>query len=141
MTPAEDRFHTGDEPPPPSNRKFGLLFTAVLLLLGAVPWAYAGHFTAWPWIASGAFLALTLAAPGALGPLNRLWMRFGMLLHHIISPLVLGIMFYAMIVPIGLVMRLLGKRPIPVAFEPERESYWVERTPPGPEPESLRNQF
>ena len=141
MTPTPESFHIENAAPLPSNRKFGLLFTSVFFLLGAVPWLFFSHYTVWPWIASGGFLLATLAAPGLLTPLNRLWMKFGLLLHHIISPLVLGIMFFALIVPIGLMMRLLGKRPIPVEFEPERDSYWIDRNPPGPEPESLRNQF
>jgi predicted membrane metal-binding protein len=133
--------HTDDAVPPPSNRKFGLLFAAVFLLIGLVPWMISGRLTAWPWIASGVFLLAALAAPKMLAPLNRLWMKFGLLLHHIVSPVVLGLMFFAMIAPMGLVMRLLGKRPIPIGFDKKLESYWIRRTPPGPEPESLRNQF
>jgi hypothetical protein len=68
-------------------------------------------------------------------------MGFGALLHAIMQPLLLGIMFFAMIFPIGLLMRIRGKRPIPVAFEPGCESYWISRDPPGPTPDSLRDQF
>jgi hypothetical protein len=141
MVVTDHHSHSEDAAPLPSNRKFGLLFAAVFLLLGLVPWLVSGRLTAWPWIASGVFLLAALAAPKVLAPLNRLWMKFGLLLHHIVSPVVLGLMFFAMIAPMGLAMRLLGKRPIPMGFDRQRDSYWIARTPPGPDPESLRNQF
>ena len=64
-----------------------------------------------------------------------------MLLHKIVNPIVLGIMFLVFITPIALVLRLLGKKLIPLTFERDKASYWIERTPPGPAPDSLRNQF
>jgi hypothetical protein len=141
MSMTDHHAHHGDATPLPSNRKFGLMFAAVFLILGLAPLLILGRFTAWPWIASGVFLLAALAAPKLLAPLNRLWMKFGLLLHHIVSPIVLALMFFGVIMPIGLLMRLLGKRPIPTGFDRQAGSYWIARTPPGPEPESLRNQF
>jgi hypothetical protein len=76
-----------------------------------------------------------------LSPLNRLWLRFGLLLHKIVSPLVLGIMFFLVITPIGLLMRAVGKDLLRLKFDKRSSSYWIERLPPGPPPESLKDQF
>jgi len=141
MTIADNQSHTEVATPLPSNRRFGLLFAAVFSGFGLARWLIGGHLDLWPWIAGIAFLTVALTAPSLLTPLNRLWMKLGLLLHHIVSPMVLAVMFFGLIAPMGLVMRILGKRPIPLEFEPGRESYWIARTPPGPEPESLRNQF
>ena len=75
-----------------------------------------------------------------LHPLNRLWMRFGLLLHKVINPIVMGLLFYGTILPTGLVMRLRGKDLLRLKREPGAESYWIARTP-GPAPETMRDQF
>ena len=87
------------------------------------------------------FVVLAYAAPRVLAPLNRLWAKFGLLLHIIISPLILGILFYACVTPIGFLMRLTGKDPMRRKFDPAVKSYWITREPPGPAPETFRNQF
>jgi hypothetical protein len=80
-------------------------------------------------------------APSVLAPLNRLWAKFGHLLHMVISPVLLGILFYLCISPIGFLMRLIGKDPMRRKFEPAAKSYWIVRAPPGPAPETFKNQF
>ena len=82
-----------------------------------------------------------MLAPKLLAPFNRLWARFGLLLHRITSPLVLGIMFFAVITPMGWIMRALGKDLLRLKIDPAATSYWIARTPPGPTPESLKDQF
>ena len=74
-------------------------------------------------------------------PFNRLWFNFGMALHNIVNPLVMGLLFYLTITPMALIMRLIGKDPLRRNFEPEAKSYWIERRPAGPAPESMRHQF
>ncbi len=71
--------------------------------------------------------------------MNRLWTRFGLLIHAIVSPVVLGLLFYGVITPTGLIMRALGKDPLGLAYEPAAESYWIKRRPPAPE--TMRDQF
>ena len=90
---------------------------------------------------SAAFLAAALVWPGVLAPLNRLWTRFGLLLHRLVSPLVLGVMFFLVITPMGLVMRALGKDPLRLQRDRAARTYWIDRQPPGPAPDSLNNQF
>jgi hypothetical protein len=123
------------------NRSFGVLFAVVFALIGLVPLMLGGVARLWAIILAGVFLLSALAFPGALAPLNRLWMQFGLLLHRIVSPVVLGIMFFGVITPIGLVMRLLGNDPLRLRLDKAAGSYWIERTPPGPAPETFKDQF
>jgi hypothetical protein len=124
-----------------SNRTLGLVFAAVFAIVGVLPLVFGGAVRLWSLAVAGVFLAIALAAPALLGPLNRLWTRFGLLLHRIVSPVVLGIMFFLVVTPIGLVMRALGKDLLRLRFDKGARSYWLDRTPPGPPPESLSDQF
>jgi len=124
-----------------SDRSFGLVFAGLFALLGTSSVYHSG--TRWYyWFPLAAlFGVLAYIAPGVLAPLNRLWAKFGHLLHMIISPVLLGILFYLCISPIGFLMRLVGKDPMRRKFEPTTKSYWIARTPPGPAPETFKNQF
>lgn len=124
-----------------SERSFGLVFAAVGAVLGGLGF-WKGWPSTWFWIAFGAvFLVVALVAPAMLRPLNRLWFRFGLLLNAIISPLVMGLLFYTTIFPLGLVMRLAGKDLLRLKRDTTAESYWIRREPPGPAPETMKNQF
>ena len=124
-----------------SDRFFGLTFFVVFLIIAL--WPLLGQKPVQP-LALGlalAFLAVSLAAPAVLAPLNRLWLKFGELLHRITSPIILGIMFFGVITPVGWLMRLAGKDLLRMKFDREAPSYWVRRDPPGPEKTSLKRQF
>jgi hypothetical protein len=88
-----------------------------------------------------AFAGAALLRPGVLAPLNRLWMRFGLLLAKVVNPLVLGLLFFVTILPIGLIMRALGKDLLRLKLDRSARSYWIAREPPGPPPPSMRNQY
>jgi Saxitoxin biosynthesis operon protein SxtJ len=124
-----------------SDRSFGLVFAAFCAIVAASS-LYTGHHR-WPWwlAAAAIFALLAYLRPDVLAPLNRLWTKLGLLLFTVISPIVLGIVFYACIAPIGWIMRLTGKDPLRLRFEPDAETYWIGRQPPGPRPETLKNQF
>jgi hypothetical protein len=124
-----------------SNRVFGFVFVAVFLVIGLLPLVSQGGIRLWSVIVAAALTLVALAVPDWLAPLNRLWMRFGMLLHRIVSPLVLGILFFGVITPMGVVMRLFGKDLLRLRAEPQAPSYWVQRTPPGPARDSFKHQF
>lgn len=124
-----------------SDRAFGLVFATVFTIIALYPLLGGGLLRVWSLIVATIFLLLALVAPSILVPANRLWMRFGGLLHYIVSPIALGIVFFAALVPTGLLMRLFGKDPLRLRFDPAAESYWIPREPPGPSPESLNNQF
>lgn len=125
----------------PSDRSFGGLFTAVFTLAGVYTlWRESNVF---PWLFGLASLtaAVTMIRPHWLAPLNRAWMKFGELLHRIVSPLVLGVIFYGVFTPVALVMRMAGRDAMKRRFEPAARTYWVERDPPGPDDDSFRDQF
>ena len=124
-----------------SNKSFGLVFASVCFVVAALIYYYQG--TRWYWwlIAGGTFGALAIAAPGVLGPLNKIWGKFGMLLHMVTSPLILAILFFVFVTPVGLLMRMTGKDPLKRRFEPRVKSYWIPREPQGPVPESFKNQY
>ncbi len=124
-----------------SDRSFGIVFAIVFAVIGLLPFAFGGGVRLWALLIGGAFLLVALALPSILAPLNRLWLRFGLLLHRIVSPIVLGIMFFVVITPMGLLMRALGKDLLRLKFDERSSSYWIARVPPGPPPESLRDQF
>jgi hypothetical protein len=126
----------------PSERSFGLTVGAVLILIGVAPVMLGRHGgIRWWAVALGAVLVVAgVVAPGALGPLNRVWFRFGLLLNRIVSPIALGVLFYAVIVPAGLVMRAFKMDPLRLRRYPGAESYWIPRVPPGPPAESMKQQ-
>ena len=124
-----------------SDRSFGMVFAAVFGVIGVLPLAFGGGVRLWSLAVAAAFLLVALAVPSILAPLNRLWLRFGLLLHRIVSPLVLGIMFFLVITPMGLVMRAFGKDLLRLRFDRAAASYWIDRSPPGPPPESMKDQF
>jgi hypothetical protein len=127
--------------PVPSDRGFGYVFASFSALVAALSFYEGG--TRWPyWLAAAVIFALVaLYRPSLLAPLNWLWTKLGLVLFAVVSPLVLGIVYYGCITPIGWLMRLSGKDPLRLRLEPERKSYWESRQPPGPRPDSLMNQF
>lgn len=137
----EDLSRSDDAAQGSSDRGFGFVFAGFFGLIGALKlWRGSGGF-GW-WLGAAAIvLAVALVAPALLGPFNRLWTRFGLLLHRVTSPLIMGLMFYVGVAPIGLLMRALGKRPLNLAFDPQADSYWIVRQPPGPAADSIRRQF
>lgn len=95
----------------------------------------------WLLAIAAVFLLLALVRPAVLRPLNQVWHRFGLLVHRIVTPLVLGLLFFVAVTPTALAMRLLGKDVLRLKFEPEAESYWIKREPPGPDPRTMTKQF
>ena len=124
-----------------SERSFGIVFAVVFAVIGLLPLLFGGQARLWSLAVGAVFLLCAFVLPRLLAPLNRLWLRFGLLLHRIVSPIVLGIMFFGVVTPTGLLMRLLGKDPLRLKFERGAASYWIDRVPPGPAPEGMKDQF
>ena len=138
---AHESFQRHDDVAGSSDRSFGLVFAVVFALIGAFPLIYGGSPRIWSLAIAGVFVVAALALPRVLAPLNRLWMKLGLLLHRVVSPVVLGFLFFVVITPMGVAMRLLGKDPLRLRPDPASPSHWIERKPPGPPPESLTDQF
>lgn len=124
-----------------SNRSFGLVFAAVFAIIALWPLLDRAAPRAWALGVSAAFVVAAWLVPGVLAWPNRQWMKLGLLLGRIVSPVALGILFYGVFAPMGLVMRLAGKDPLRTRRDGGAPSYWIERRPPGPPPDSMTNQF
>ena len=120
-----------------SNRSFGIVFFVVFLLIALYPLTYGGEIRIWSLIISIIFLILGLLNSKILSPLNKIWFKFGILLGKIISPLIMGIIFFLVVTPIGLIMRLLGKDVLNLKYN-KNKSYWIEKN--GPK-SKMKNQF
>jgi Saxitoxin biosynthesis operon protein SxtJ len=124
-----------------SDRSFGVVFAVVFFLIGAWPLIGGGSPRWWSVVIGALFLAVSFLRPGLLAGMNRWWMKLGLLLSRIVSPIALGILFYGVMMPIGALMRLSGKDPLRLKRDSDAQSYWIEREPPGPPPDSMTNQF
>jgi len=124
-----------------SDRTFGLVFTAFFLLIGLWPLRKAGDVRWWAVAIGVVFLAAALRRPTVLHPLNRAWAQLSLLLARVVNPVVMGLLFFVVITPMALALRLLGKDPLRLRYDPVASSYWLHRKPPGPAPETMSNQF
>ena len=123
----------------PSNRSFGLVFTVVFTIIALLPLWRGGAPRWWAAAVASLFGGLALVWPRALGPANRIWLRIGLLMHRIVNPIVMGAIFYLVVTPFGLAMRLLGKGPAAMRrADPNATSYWIDRSG-GSSP--MNNQF
>ena len=120
-----------------SNRSFGLVFFIVFLLIALYPLLKDNHLRIWSLVISFIFLILGLINSKILTPLNRLWFKFGLLLGKFISPLIMGIIFFIVVTPIGIIMRLLKKDLLNLKYN-KKETYWIDKS--GPK-SKMKNQF
>lgn len=136
-----ERLTRGETITPGSERAFGFVMAAVFALVSLISWWYAGYW--WPWTApiAAAFCAFALLYPRALKSLNRAWFRLGLMLHAVVNPIIMGLIFFFAVTPTALVMRLRRKDLLRLKRDPESPTYWIERRPPGPAPETLKDQF
>ena len=120
-----------------SNRSFGIVFFVVFLIIALFPLINDGNIRLWSLIVSLAFLALGLLNSKFLSPLNKIWFKFGLFLGKIISPIVMGLIFFLVVTPIGILMRILKKDLLNLKMN-NNKSYWIEKN----EPKSkMKNQF
>ena len=120
-----------------SNKSFGIVFFIVFLLIALYPMTKGNDLRLWSLIISLIFLTLGLINSIILTPLNRLWFKFGIFLGKIISPIILGIIFFLIVTPTGILLRLFGKDVINLKYNND-SSYWIKKT--GPK-NNMKNQF
>lgn len=136
-----ENYSRAETPARGGARGFGLVFAMVFAVVALWPLMDDAPARPWALAVAIAFLVAALVRPALLEPLNRIWFAFGMLLHRIVSPLFLGFVFYLSVVPVGLVLRAFGKDSLRLQRDANCASYWIERRPPGPTADSLKNQF
>ncbi len=126
---------------PRDLRKFGITMCVAIAVLGALfLWRGKGDVR-WFFGIAAAFLVLGLAVPVALRPVQKVWMAFAIALGWVMTRVILVLVFYIGITPIAFIARLVGKRFLDLGFEPDRESYWVERPEPERDKERYLSQF
>ena len=124
-----------------SERSFGVVFALVFTVVGCMPLWKGGSARLWALYAALGLALVALAVPKILMPFNRAWLFFGRVLSSITTPIILGIMYFVVVVPTGLLMRLFGRDSLQRGFDPDSDTYWVDRDPPGPEPGTMNVQF
>jgi hypothetical protein len=120
-----------------SNKSFGLVFFVVFLLIALWPLSYNSEIRIWSFLLSIIFLILGLLNSKILSPMNKIWFKFGLLLGKFVSPLVMGIIFFLVVTPIGLIMRILKKDLLSLKYN-KNSTYWIEKN--GPK-SKMKNQF
>ena len=139
-TVLEPSFDRGPAPAS-SDRNFGFVFAAVFLVIGCWP---LRHLEAPRWWALGVAVAFATAAfirPQVLHQLNRVWLAVGQLLHRIVSPIVMGLVFFLGITPTAWIMRLRGKDLLSLRRRPDLKSYWIDREPSPRDAQSMKTQY
>ena len=121
-----------------SNRSFGIVFFIVFFIIALYPLIKDGDIRYWSLIVSLIFLILGLLNSKILTPLNKLWFKFGILLGRIVSPIIMGLIFFLVVTPIALIMRIIGKDLLNLKFNKKDKSYWIEKV--GPK-SKMKNQF
>lgn len=137
-----ESFGTGHASAGGSNRQFGLVIAAIFAVAWLLPLlGDTRSVRGWAFVPMSAFLATALVAPRLLAPLNRLWTKLGLLLARLINPLVLGAVFFAVVTPTALLMRLARKDLLRLRIDPSLRTYWIERPRAAPGRETMRDQF
>ncbi len=120
-----------------SNRSFGLVFFVVFLLIAIYPLLNDGELRSWSLIISIPFLILGIVDSKLLSPLNRIWFKFGILLGKIISPFIMGIIFFLVVTPTAIIMRIFNKDLLNLKYN-KKKSYWIEKNDVK---SKMKNQF
>ena len=121
----------------PTNKNFGIVFSIVFLIIALFPLINSESLRIWSLIISAVFLFLGLINSKILTPLNNIWFKFGLILGRIVSPIIMGVVFFLVVTPTGFTMRLVGKDLLNLKFN-KHKSYWIEKT--GPK-SNMKNQF
>jgi hypothetical protein len=136
-----ERYDREEEVKGSSDRGFGFVFASFFAIVALVRWWKEHGGAGWFLAAAVAMLLISLIRPSLLAPFNRVWTKLALMMSKVMNPVIMGILFFLVVAPIGLLLRLFGKRPLPLGFDPAAKSYWIERKPPAPLPGSMKNQF
>ena len=124
-----------------SDRSFGVVMGVFFLLAGMWPVLARHAMRRWAIAAGALVIATAIVHPAFLRPFNRAWTKVGFWIGRVTTPLITGVLFFFAVTPTALLLRLFRRDPLRLHFKPGVETYWIERKPPGPAPETMRNQF
>ena len=124
-----------------SDRVFGLVLAGFFILVALLPLLHQHPIKTWAFVPAAALGLPALVCPRMLAPLNRAWTKLGLLLNRIVSPVILGVIFFLVVTPLGVIMRLVGSDPLKRTFNPDLPSYWDVKDPPGPPSQSMADPF
>ena len=136
-----ETYDRGEAPRAGGDRAFGFVFAVVLLVLGLLPLRHGGPVRTGVLAAAALILLAALLRPSLLHGPNLLWMKAGGVLHRIVNPVVTAAIFYGVFTPSGMLLRLSGKDPLRLKYDPAAGSYWLPRQPPGPGGRTMSNQY
>ena len=124
-----------------SDKAFGIVFAVVFGIIAFWPVLWWNNPRVWAILVAAVFLLVAFIKPDLLRPLNRIWFLFGLLLHKIVSPIIIVVLFFLTVTPIALLMRAFGKDVLNQSLEPDTESYWITVSDEHHASSSMRNQF
>lgn len=124
-----------------SERNFGIIFAIVFGLVAFGPLYHGGNIRYWAIVVSFATVVCAFTAPWLLRPLNKLWFKIGLLLHHIVNPVVMSILFYGAVVPMALLLRVMKKDILRLKMDNSATTYWIHRADSAPTPGNMTKQF
>jgi hypothetical protein len=141
ISASHERLSADEKIAPGSERQFGIVMASALTLLSLLNLWRGGTWWIWTLVLAALFATAAILAPSTLKPLNLAWFKFGLLLHRVLNPVVMALLYYLSVVPTGLIMRAMGNDMLRLKLDPDAESYWIARQPPGPAPETMKDQF
>jgi len=124
-----------------SERSFGLVFAAVFLIIALYPMIRSGDIRLWALVVAVLFVVICLVCPVVLRPLNVVWFKFGMFLASVIPPVVMAVIFFIVVTPTGLLLRLFGKDVLRLRLDRSKVSYWIPRSRDSNTSSSMKDQF
>ena len=124
-----------------SDRAFGVVMAVACLIIASLGYWFGGSYWHYWAVAGLLFGIVAWLWPRLLAPLNRIWFLFGLALHKVVNPLVMGFLFFVVLTPVSLLMRLCGKRPLTHGFQRDTASYWVDRNESGVQPGPMGKQY
>ena len=136
-----ERLKSGEPFEGSSNRIFGIAFSVVFTIIGLLPMVFGEPPRTWAFVVAAVLLTVAIFLPVLLTPLNWVWRKVSFVLHRIFTVVAMAALFYGVVTPTGAVARLLGKDLLRRRSDRNAASYWILREPPGPDPETMQNQF
>ena len=124
-----------------SDKAFGFVFGAFFAILALYPLIKGSPVRSWALLLAAVFTSAAVLRPQLLAPLNRLWIKLGLALNRVVSPVALFLVYCLAIVPTAWVLRALGKDPLRLRMDPQAKTYWIQRSPPGRADEQMKRQF